>query len=116
MLNIKTQIVTTLNTILPTMYEYICNSKTPKPCITYAETNSMDTLISKETGVSRMQFTIKVWIDNGDVSEMQNYAGQVDTKMRELGFTRVSANELVVGNQIEKILLYEIIMKENYII
>lgn len=114
MLSIKPEIVTKLGQILPTYYEYICNSTTPKPCITYAETNSIDTIISMTMGYSRVQMTIKIWIDNGDIKSLQGYAVQVDSAMRELGYYRVSANELVVGNQIEKILLYEATGIETY--
>lgn len=114
MLSIKPEVVAKLKLILPTYYEYICNSSTPKPCITYAETNSSDTIISREMGYSRMQITVKVWIDNGDIGALQNYAEQVDSSMRELGYSRVSANELVVGNQIEKIMLYEATGIEEY--
>ena len=114
MLDIKPEVVTALNLILPTYYEYICNSQTPKPCITYAQTNDTDLETSKERGYCRIQMTIKVWIDNGNVSDMEAYSKQVDSSMRSLGYKRVSANELVVGNQIEKILLYEAIGKEEY--
>lgn len=114
MLNIKPEVVTVLQLILPTYYEYICNSQTPKPCITYAQTNDTDLETSKERGYCRVQMTIKVWVNNGDVSAMETYAEQVDSAMRELGYKKVSANELVVGNQLEKILLYEAIGKEEY--
>lgn len=114
MLNVKPELVAKLKLILPTYYEYICNSSTPKPCITYAETSSADTIISRQLGYSRIQMTIKVWVDDGDIGTLQNYAEQVDSTMRELGYSRVSANELVVGNQIEKILLYEATGIEEY--
>jgi len=37
MLDLKTEVVTALKTILPTYYEYFCNSDTALPCITYTE-------------------------------------------------------------------------------
>ena len=114
MLNIKPEAVAKLNLILPTYYEFICNSQTPKPCITYAETNSADTIISRDMGYSSIQLTVKVWVDNGNISSLQNYAEQVDSTMRELGYKRLFANEIVVGNQIEKILLYEATGIEEY--
>lgn len=114
MLNIKPEAVSALKLILPTYYEYICNSQTPKPCITYAESNSRDTIISREMGYSRIQLTVKVWIDNGDIGALEDYAEQVDSTMRKLGYSRVTANELVVGNQICKILLYEATGIETY--
>lgn len=114
MINVKPEVVAKLKLILPTFYEYICNSDTPKPCVTYAETNSSDTLVSREKGYSRIQITVKIWIDNGDIGALQNYAEQVDSAMRDLGWSRVSSNELIYGNQICKIMLFEALGIETF--
>lgn len=41
-------------------------------------------------------------------------AGLVDNKMKSLGFRRISSQELVVDNMVEKIIIYEGIGYEDY--
>ena len=53
-------------------------------------------------------------VDGVEVKAITEYAEQVDIAMRNLGFSRVSNIELVVGGQIEKVLIYEALGKEIY--
>ena len=114
MLNDKPRVVAKLKTILPTYYELSCNSDTPKPCITYNENFNADDVISKERGYSRVQMTLKVWLNGTDIGEATTYVQSIDTAMRDLGYRRVSSIELFVGGQIEKVLIYEALGIENY--
>lgn len=114
MLDNKKEVVNALSQILPTYYEFICNSATMKPCITYTENSNIDDIKSMESGYSRIQYTVKIWVDGVEVKAITEYAEQVDIAMRNLGFSRVSNIELVVGGQIEKVLIYEALGKEIY--
>lgn len=114
MLTDKIRVVDALNDILPTFYELSCDSSTPKPCITYLENFNVDDVISNEMGYSRLQVTIKIWLNGTDIGSATNYAISVDSAMRELGYTRISSNELFVGGQIEKVLIYEALGIETY--
>lgn len=110
----KKSLVAKLSTILPTYYEYFCDTTTPMPCITYAETNNLDDVKAMDAGYYRLQMTVKIWCNALSVGTMESYAQQVDNAMRELGYSRINSNELVVGDQIEKILLYEALGIEKY--
>ncbi len=114
MLTDKKRVVAKLKTILPTYYELSCDSDTPKPCITYNENFNVDDIKSAEYGYSRLQMTIKIWLNGTDIGSATNYAISVDSAMRELGYTRISSNELFVGGQIEKVLIYEALGFETY--
>ena len=63
-------------------------------------------------GYSTVRYTIKLWGD--DLSVLNPNCLLVDAKMRELGFRRISANELVYNNQISKIFIYEGLGKEEF--
>lgn len=114
MIDAKKELVSKLNEILPTYYEYFANSETEKPCITYCETNNYDGEKSMEMGYSTVQMTIKIWGKTTDLSSIQAKAELVDDAMRELGYSRVQGNELIVDNYIEKVLLYEALGFEFY--
>ena len=64
MLDNKKEVVNALSQILPTYYEFICNSATKKPCITYTENSNIDDIKSMESGYSRIQYTVKIWVDS----------------------------------------------------
>lgn len=41
------------------------------------------------------------------MDDVMVYAPQIDTTMRNLGYSRIASNELVLGTQICKILTYQ---------
>lgn len=112
MLDVRQDIVNSLKTILPTYYELFCDENTQMPCITYIEDNNSIAASGDTLGYSNISFIIKVW--GYTVSDIAGYSLQVDTSMRQLGYKRTSTNEIIVGNQIEKVLYYSALGKENY--
>ena len=90
MVNVHKQIMSTLNTILPTYYELFCDSTTAVPCITYMESSNYAIDEGETLGYSRVGFTVKVWDTN--IAHAQTIAESVDSKLRKLGFKRTSSN------------------------
>ena len=114
MINYHTELVTALNTVLPTHYEMVLHSGLTTPCISYMELNNADYMSGSTIGYSRISYQIKVWGNN--IAELQKYALQIDKVLRPLGFTRVSTNELydMQSTMIQKILTYEALALEKY--
>lgn len=114
MIDYHNHLVSALNKVLPTHYEMALTSKTKVPCISYMELNNYVDASGDTVGYSRLRYQVKVWGHN--ISELQNYALQIDMVLRPLGFTRVSSGELYDNNStmIEKILTYEALAYENY--
>ena len=114
MIDYSKEIVSALNTILPTHYELALTSKNKVPCISYQERNNYDADTGDTIGYSRISYTVKVW-DN-DIEAIQQYAIQIDGALRALGFKRISSGELYdnQSTMIQKILTYEAIALEDY--
>ena len=114
MIDYNKEVVSALNTVLPTHYELALTSKTKTPCISYQERNNADTDTGDTIGYSRISFTVKVWDNN--IANIQKYVVQVDKVMRALGFSRISTTELydTQSTMIQKILTYEALALENY--
>lgn len=116
MINYHKELVSALNTVLPTHYEMALTSKTATPCLSYMEMNNYATTetIGATVGYSRITYQIKVWAN--DIAEIQKYSLLVDDAVRPLGFKRISSGELYDNNSsmIQKILTYEALASENY--
>lgn len=116
MINYHKELVSALNTVLPTHYEMALTSKTATPCLSYMEINNYATTetIGATVGYSRITYQIKVWAS--DIAEIQKYSLLVDDAVRPLGFKRIASNELYDNNSsmIQKILTYEAFASENY--
>ena len=108
------QVVSALNTVLPTHYELALTSKTKTPCISWQERNNYVADTGNTRGYSLISFTVKVWAN--DIAVIQKYALEVDKAMRAIGFKRTSASELYDPNStmIQKILTYEALALEDY--
>lgn len=107
----KQEVYDTLSTILPTYYEQIVD-EIDLPCITYLESSNVDDTITCETmGYSIQYYTVKIW--GNSVDDISQTAQVVDKKMRTLGYKRTSANELVNGSIICKVLVYKGLGFEN---
>lgn len=114
MVDYSKQIVTALKTILPVHHELTLTHKTKTPCISYLEFSN----IAEESGdtleYSRIAFQIKVW--GTDLADLNKAAGEIDIKLRPLGFKRIAGGELYDKNSsmIQKILTYEAKALENF--
>lgn len=114
MIDVHSELVSALNTVLPTHYELALTSGTQTPCISYQERNNYDAETGDTLGYSRISYTVKVW--GNEIANIQNYAKEVDKALRPLGFKRTSAQELhdSQSTMIQKILTYEALASENY--
>lgn len=107
MIDYNKEIVSALKTILPIHHELTLTHNTKTPCLSYMELTNVVEESGDTLEYSRLSFQIKVW--GTDLAALNAYAGQVDVKMRSLGFTRTSGGELYdrASSMIQKILTYE---------
>lgn len=116
MVDYHKELVSALESVLPTEYELALTSKTSVPCYSYQERNNYMTTepIGATVGYSSIAYTVKVWANN--IDEIQHYAKEADRVLRPIGFKRISANELhdVNSSMIQKIMVYEALAKEVY--
>ena len=114
MIDYHSELVSALETVLPTHYELALTSGTKTPCISYQERNNYDAETGDTLGYSRIVYTVKVW--GNKIAAIQNYAKEIDKVLRPLGFKRTSAQELYdnQSTMIQKILTYEALASENY--
>lgn len=108
------EVVSALNTVLPTHYELALTSKTKTPCISYQERNNYISTTGDTRGYSLISFTVKVWAN--DIADIMKYAVEVDKALRAIGFKRTSTGELYDTNStmIQKIMTYEALALEDY--
>lgn len=110
------QLVSALNSVLPTHYELALTANTSTPCISYQERDNaaITEIIGATVGYSRISYTIKVWSNR--VEELQQYALEIDRVLRPLGFKRINSQELhdPQSTMIQKIMAYEALVYENY--
>lgn len=114
MIDYRKQLVSALNTVLPTHYGMALTSKTETPCITYMELNNYAAMNGDTLGYSYITYQVKVW--GNDIADLQKYALEIDKALRPLGFKRVSSGELYdnQSTMIQKIMSYEGLALENY--
>lgn len=106
MIDFDPSIVEALSVILPTYYENFITGEITLPCITYVENNNSSYLEGDTLRFSHLNYTIKLWMDD---KNQQHYLADIDEVMKRMGFIRNSANEIVSGRVIEKIMDYEAI-------
>lgn len=114
MVDFHANLVSALNTVLPTHYEMALTANTSTPCISYMETNNYVSNDGSTLGYSMITYQIKVWAN--DIALIQRYAREVDAVVRPLGFTRIASTELYDNESamIQKIMTYEGLALENY--
>lgn len=114
MVDFHSNLVSALNTILPTHYEMALTSKTITPCISYMENNNYTAVAGDSLGYSRISYQVKVW--GNDIAKIQTYALKVDEVLRPLGFKRIATRELYDNNStmMQKVMTYEALASENY--
>ena len=114
MIDYHSNLVTALNTVLPTHYEMSLHSGLATPCISYMELNNYIDSNGDTLGYSKITYQVKVWGNN--IGELQNYALLIDSTLRPLGWKRISSGEMYDNNSamIQKILTYEALAYETY--
>ena len=116
MIDYNKELVSALESVLPTYYEMALTANTKAPCISYMERNNY--LITDSTnstiGYSMISYQVKVWAN--DIATIQKYALEVDKALRPLGFKRIASGELYdnQSTMIQKILTYEALASENF--
>jgi hypothetical protein len=114
MIDYHKELVSALNTVLPTHYEMVLHSGLAVPCISYMETNNYAVDNGDTLGYSRITYQVKVWAN--DISIIQKYAVEIDKALKPLGYKRISSGELYdnQSTMIQKILTYECLALENF--
>lgn len=114
MIDYSKELVSALNTVLPTIHELALTSDTKTPCISYQERNNYVSTFGNTRGYSYISFTVKVW--GNDIAKIFEYAKQIDNVLRPIGFKRISSGELydINSTMIQKILTYEALALEDY--
>ena len=114
MIDFNKELVSALNTILPTHYEMALTKTTTTPCISYMELNNYVAVSGSTIGYSYITYQVKVW--GNKISVLNKYALEIDKVLRPLGFKRVSSGELYdnQSTMIQKILTFEALALEDY--
>ena len=116
MIDYHKEIVSALNSVLPTHYELALTTNTKLPCISYKERTiyMLTDALGAVNGYSRIAYTIKLW--GYDMEEIQRYALEVDAVLRPLGWKRTSSQELhnATNTMLQKIMTYEALAIEDY--
>lgn len=116
MIDYSKEIVSALETVLPTYYEMALTKGTNTPCISYMETNnySVTEVLGATVGYSRITYQVKIW--GNKIADLQKYAVEVDKALRAIGFKRIASGELYDNNStmIQKILTYEALASEEF--
>lgn len=114
MIDYHKELVSALNTVLPTYYELALTSNIKTPCISYQERNNYVSTTGNTRGYSYISFTVKIW--GNDIAQIMQYALAVDDVLRPIGFKRTSSNELhdINSTMIQKILTYEALALEDF--
>ena len=114
MIDYGKELVSALNTVLPTHYELALTSKTETPCISWQERNNYVDVNGDTLGYSYISFTVKVWAN--DIAEIMKYAKEIDSVLRPIGFKRISSSELydINSTMIQKIMVFEAFCLEEF--
>lgn len=114
MINYHETLVSTLDSILPTHYEMLLHRGLATPCISYMELSNTAKEEGDTLGYSSIIYQIKVW--GNRIDELQNYALEIDSALRPLGFKRTGCNELYdnESTMIQKIMTYEALASEEF--
>ena len=118
MIDCRKELVSALNTVLPTHYEMTLTAKTKTPCISWMEIGNVP--ITEPTGenttqcYSRLNYSLKVW--GHSIGDLNDYAIEIAKVLRPLGYRVSSSGELYDNNStmIQKILNAEAIALEEF--
>lgn len=112
MIDYYKQVITAIKDILPTYHESFVSGAMKTPCFTVQEYGNRDTAYGETLGYSQIQFMVKTWADN--MEDLETYATQADTALRQAGFFRANCNELLYDALICKLSVYEAQGFERY--
>lgn len=116
MIDYGKELVSALNTVLPTHYELRLHSGLDTPCYSWMELNNYPITepIGATIGYSRITFQVKVWAN--DIALIQKYALEADKVLRPIGFKRISSRDLhdLNSTMIQKIMTFECLALEEY--
>jgi hypothetical protein len=114
MVDFHKDIVSTLQTILPTYYELVLHRGLETPCISYMQLDNPTKAKGDTLEYSSIQYQVKVWGDR--LEEIQSYSQKIDEALRPLGWTRKSSRELFdrESSMIQKIMTYEATALETF--
>ena len=118
MIDYGKELVSALETVLPTHYEMTLTANTETPCISWMEIGNVPIteIIGENTtqGYSRLNYSLKVW--GRSIGELNKYAVEIAKALRPLGFTVSSSGELYDNHStmIQKILNAEAIASEEF--
>lgn len=114
MIDYSKELVSALDTVLPTYHELALTNKSTVPCISWQERNNYVQANGDTLGYSVLSFTVKVW--GHSMADIMKYTLDIDNVLRPIGFKRTSSNELYDRNStmIQKILTYEALGLEDF--
>lgn len=113
MIDVSTILISELNkTGLKVYDENFVDSKTEVPCITYRPYDNSSYKEGDTLGYSNHVFHVKVWAKT--MQDIVKYSIAVDAIMRELGFTRVTSNDLYAGGIRQRDMKYKALALENF--
>lgn len=114
MIDYHDELISALNTVLPSYHELALIGKENTPCISYQERNNYATETGDTIGYSRISFTVKVWSHN--IADLQKYSLEIDEILRPIGFKRTASGELAdrQSTMKQKILTYEALASEKF--
>lgn len=114
MIEIYTELVQALETVLPTHYEMTLHSGLETPCISWMETNNYVSSIGDTLGYYVVQVQIKVWCN--DIELIHRYSKEIEDVLRPLDWKRTASGELYDNNSsmIQKILTYETFTRRDF--
>lgn len=79
----------------PVYNEHFLTNESEIPCISYRLSGDVQQETGEHLMYSRVNMSIKIWAKSlKDITEISN---KVDKKMRSIGFTRTSTNELWIN-------------------
>lgn len=117
MLDVRKQVVAALKeaTDLKVKYELACDTTETLPIITYLECGNEEDKVARDLlGYSNISYYIKLWSNVKSLPTNITNLDKIDEAMRELGFKRISYNELSMNNQICCIGLYRALGREYF--
>lgn len=114
MIDVHSDIHSTLNAILDAHYEMTLHGGLKTPCISYMELANVDRISGETLGYSDISYQVKVW--GTDIKDLQKYSLEIDKALRPLGWRRTSAAELYDRNSsmIQKVMTYTAIGCEEF--
>lgn len=112
MIDVYPEIQRELVKIMPTYYEGRLTGATGVPCYTVQSYANMDTEPGETVGYSTVSYMVKTWAKSHETVSLRKR--QADDAMRRLGFHRNSSQELIYGDIICNLAVYEAQAYERY--